>query len=404
MLTSTTGPFVISGNTNPQQLTNSDGGPNIDYQGNALLDSRFVEAIDQASSAGGIPCWYSPQTIESWNFVPTVGANANIAAAQAATNGGFFTLASANASGVAVNIPLCPITVALQPTAAVVKVLALDFGNALGTTTTAAATNQTITLTGPVSGAAVQRYFRPGQFIIVPGAGVAGAVLITKVVATNIAASFGYALAASGTITVATGASTVVTAQAIGTADPLYGVSAYPRVTAGVSWMLDATQCASRTVTVTASGAASGSVLVSGYDVYGQPMSESITIAGTATTTTSKKAFKYISSAQAIGAGVTTGTLSIGTSNTFGFNMRSDYWEYLTVYAAGVQVSASTGYTAADQTSPATTTTGDVRGTYTVQTAPNGANRYVVFHGQPAFNAYSASNLDPRSFVGVAQA
>lgn len=402
MRTSLDGPTVLYGNANPLQIENSDAGPNIDYQGQALLDSRFANAAIQAPTAGPIPSLYVLNAVEALNAVPVALGAAKIAAAQALTNGGFLTLAVASA-GFSPVVPLVPFGTALQPTAVPVNVAAIDFGFALGTTTTGAA-NTTITLTGPGTAATVaQRYFKPGQRLLIPGAGVAGAPLFTTVLATPTAAAPGQVVTAGATILVSVGASTVVTGSAIGSADPLYGISAYPYVIAGAAALLDPAQAIARAVSVTASGASSGSILVRGYDVYGQSMSESITIVGTGVAS-GKKAFKYISSIQAIGAGVTTGTHSIGTLDIFGIALRADFFEFVEFWANGTLVTANTGYVAPDLTSPATTTTGDVRGTYAVQTASDGTKRYVFFVNPEITQAARATNIDPRTFFGVTQA
>lgn len=406
MRTALSGPIILYGNDNPQQISDTDAGPNIDYQGNALIDSRYVSAAVAAPTAGGINSWFIPSLVEDLVGIPRALGGANIAAAQAATNGGFFTLASANAAGIAVNVPFIPQGSPITPgSTAQVNVLALDFGMALCTTTTAAATAKTVTITGPVSAAYALRFFYPGQRLIIPGAGASSTLpLFCTVLATPTAAAAGSVVSAAGTVTVDTAAGTVVTASAVGTADRLYGIVASPVIAAGAANIYDPAQLVARTLSVTASGGASGSVLVRGYDIYGQAMSESITIVGSGVSTTQKKAFKYISSAQAIGAGVTTGTLSIGTTDVFGFGIRSDLFEYTDIYYNGALITASTGWLAADITSPATTTTGDVRGTYAVQSASDGTKKLIVFQVPAAAQACKSTNIDNRLLAGVVQA
>jgi len=405
MRTSYQGPIVLYGSDNPLQVDNTDAGPNIDYQGNALIDSRYVSAATAAPSSGGVNAWFVPNITENLVGIPRALGAANIAAAQAATNGGFFTLASANTAGIAVNVPFIPQGNGITPgSTAQVNVLALDFGMALCTTTTGAAA-ATVTITGPVSAAYALRFFYPGQRLIIPGAGATSTTpLFTTVLATPTAAAAGSVVSAAGTITVSSPALTVVTASAVGSADRLYGIVASPVIAAGAANVYDPAQLVSRTLSVTASGAATGSVLVRGFDIYGQAMSESITIVGTGISTTQKKAFKYISSAQAIGAGVTTGTLSIGTTDVFGLPLRSDLFEYTDLYYNGVLITAATGWTTADITSPATTTTGDVRGTYAVQSASDGTKKLIVFQVPVAAQATKATNIDARLLVGVVQA
>lgn len=130
---------------------------------------------------------------------------------------------------------------------------------------------------------------------------------------------------------------------------------------------------------VTISGAATTVVAttltVSGYDDYEQPMSQVLTgPTGTAAVTTTK-AFRYVSSVAA--STNTVSNISIGTSDTIGLPVRADAFEYVTVKYNSALVTSSAGFTAA-VTSTATTTSGDVRGTYALQTASNGSRRLVI--------------------------
>jgi hypothetical protein len=85
--------------------------------------------------------------------------------------------------------------------------------------------------------------------------------------------------------------------------------------------------------------------------------------------------------------------------------IRTDEFEYCTLFVNGTYVSASTGLTFADQTPVATSTTGDVRGTYAMQTAPNGTtNRVVYFYQKPIATAKVSTNIDFRGYVGVTNA
>jgi hypothetical protein len=418
MRTSLDGPVILYGNDNPQQVSNTDAGPNVDYQSNAILDSRFASlaSADGATSNGGVLCWHNPVEVEALSAIPQTLSTTLVAAAQAPTIGGFFTLASANAPGVAVNIPLVPFGVAIQSAAIPIPVVALDFGFAIGTTTIAAATATTVTITGPTPGGYTgtatygSRFFYPGQRILIPGAGnlSGSATLSTVVLATDRYAAPGIALAATGTITIANPALAVATNVGIGTADQEYGVAVKPVVKAGAARVYDPAQLLSRVLTVTASGASTGSVTIRGYDIYEQPMSNTITIAGTATAT-GTKAFKYVSSVQFNLGGTLTGTLAIGTSATIGLPTRTDMFEYQGLFVNNVQIvgvagTVPTGLVYADQTPVATATTGDVRGTYTMQTVPNGVVRIVYFHQPPIAAAKVSSNIDFRGIVGVAQA
>jgi hypothetical protein len=157
-----------------------------------------------------------------------------------------------------------------------------------------------------------------------------------------------------------------------------------------------------RAVSVTATTVGTSPVFtVAGYDIYGYPMTEALT-ATASSTVNGKKAFKYITSVTPSAAD-STNTYSIGTTDIIGLPIRSDnFGDILVNYSASLDpalVTANTGYTAAVKTL-ATTTTGDVRGTYTLQTAAStGANRLFVRQNPAAYNVGSIVGL-----YGVTQA
>lgn len=115
---------------------------------------------------------------------------------------------------------------------------------------------------------------------------------------------------------------------------------------------------------------AGGTFTVRGYDVYGYPMSETITAAAGAGTNNGKKAFKFVTS---ITPNFTDAhNYSVGTTDIFGLPMRTTKFHEVLLWWNNALITASTGWTVADTTSPATATTGDVRGTYAVQSASDG--------------------------------
>jgi hypothetical protein len=163
-----------------------------------------------------------------------------------------------------------------------------------------------------------------------------------------------------------------------------------------------------RAVSITTSVATVGTTnvfTVAGYDIYGYPMSEAISVPSTSvsgTTVNGKKAFKFITSVTPSVTDATT-SYSIGTTNIIGLPLRSDFFgDSLFVYPGTGStnvVTSVTGYTAA-VTTLATTTTGDVRGTYALQTAAStGTNRLIVRQSPALYNISSATGL-----FGVTQA
>lgn len=115
------------------------------------------------------------------------------------------------------------------------------------------------------------------------------------------------------------------------------------------------------------------SFTINGYDDYQQAMTQTLTGPGSAATVTTTKAFRYITSITC--SGNTTSNITVGTSDVLGLPVRADAFEYLTVHYNSGLITLQTGFTAA-VTSTATATTGDVRGTYALQTASNGVRRF----------------------------
>jgi hypothetical protein len=184
-----------------------------------------------------------------------------------------------------------------------------------------------------------------------------------------------------GTYTVAgddTASSTTMTAQATGGFTAL----AQPFGQSNSVYLWNPQALVARAVSIVpVSNTSTAQVIftVSGYDIYGVPMSEAITVptsTTTATTTNGKKAFKYIAS---VTPNVTNAiTYSVGTTDIYGFPLRSDFFSDVAINYNAAAVTASTGYVAAVTTSPATTTTGDVRGTYALQSAADASKRLAI--------------------------
>lgn len=139
-----------------------------------------------------------------------------------------------------------------------------------------------------------------------------------------------------------------------------------------------------RAVSITGiSGTAAGILTVVGYDYTGQKMSEAITFAGDAITAEGKKAFHQILSASFSAASVE--TISVGTTDIFGVPVRITDKGYMATVKWDDALSQNAGtLVKADQTDPATTTTGDVRGTYLPTTGADGVRRLISLIALPA--------------------
>ena len=114
---------------------------------------------------------------------------------------------------------------------------------------------------------------------------------------------------------------------------------------------------------------------VSGYDYYGQAMSEVITVAVAGTAVNGKKAFWQISGVTI--AGSATACL-VGTTEILGLPVRVTNVAYVGSVKSNSTLAQDAGTFVAADTATATTTTGDVRGTYAPATAADGICRTVM--------------------------
>lgn len=388
------GPVIVSGPINPVQNMDPGVGPSLAFQGGHLLDVRQVGGLEAGPALPGYKAygmWCSPYVtmVDAVPITKTVGL---IAAAQATTNGTAMTLAATQAAGRAINLPLIPFGSAYASANKVTPGVCLDAGFTTGTTN-----GTTAVLSSLPSGA--WKFFKKGQRIWIAGANSATSPFFTTVAATP--------AAGATSITLSDIPPAAVTGGQVGNADP-WGVNvAWPYAMyspASDVAMADPTQMLGRAVSISGNaGSLAGNFTVVGYDVWGQPQSEVIAFAGGAATTNGKKAFKWITS-------VTPNTtdaghlLSVDTTDIFGFTMRSDFWEYANIYWNGAFITASTGWVVADATDPATTSTGDTRGTYAVQSASDGVKRLAIFASIPMYNMINADNLSYKTLFGVTPA
>jgi hypothetical protein len=145
-----------------------------------------------------------------------------------------------------------------------------------------------------------------------------------------------------------------------------------------------------------------GSFSVAGRDMYGYKMTE--TIAAGATSLVGKKAFKYISSITNTTTPTSTG-VSIGFGDVYGFPLATPYTGFnaqvqvlATSFSSAVIVALSSANTIlASTVATQTSTTPDVRGTYSSTTASNGTVRMqmVVTPSASAIAAITSTNVAP---------
>lgn len=164
----------------------------------------------------------------------------------------------------------------------------------------------------------------------------------------------------------------------------------------GVS-MYDPRTMSARTILFTSAGDDHlATVAVVGVDMYGYTIHETVTLTN-ATTVATKKCYKAVISFTPAGT-LSGSNLSAGTADTYEFGLAAYEFQFVQIYWNATLISASTGYTAPVTTSPATATTGDVRGTYGVQSASDGTKKLQIFVRPQAWNLSSTGLFGPVQF------
>ena len=159
-----------------------------------------------------------------------------------------------------------------------------------------------------------------------------------------------------------------------------------------------------RCVTITSGGNDLGiTFLVTGYDGYGNILTSRVTGTNGGTATTLKT---FISVIGVVTSGSTASTVTVGTADTFAAPVRVVDKGYVSVVSWANVLGFDTGtFTVADQTSPATSLTGDTQGTYAPSSASNGSRRLVIeillSAAQVAAGPSAAASL---AILGTAQA
>ena len=426
------GPSISTGNLNTSVIADSDCGPDLSFQGTGIVDPRY--SFDITGKPGkpirgfGAPIDFAlldgaPQAPTAAGIVAaaTVAVTTAVVAANAAGLGNGFISANLTLLGqtvpgsgnLAQNVKILPFGLSPIQANLVTVPLTLEFGYAFGSTiATTVAASPTLTL----ATAANAKYFYVGQPLIVAGAGNAGGTtpLITSVLSVSLSA---------GTVTMVDNAlATLASGTQVGTGDPGGLGYAFPYQKAGIDQLWDPVQGFARVLRVvnTNAGDTGYSLIVRGYDTAMVPMTETIAVSANATAY-GKKTWKYITQMNLwrSSSTTTTGNISVGTGDTFGLNIRSDAFEYTTIYwaqqgATAAPGSAGNGWVAADDTIPATGTTGDVRGTVQVSAAgagsntyaggaPNGSRRLVALNQLSLVDASTSTNLNYANMLGVAQ-
>jgi hypothetical protein len=180
------------------------------------------------------------------------------------------------------------------------------------------------------------------------------------------------------TVPLAKGAANIAAASAYTSAITLTagtGVTSVILANGSTALQLDVPRAVA--VTIGAGTITNRNVTITGFDYYGQQMSEVIATGTTQSTAVNgKKAFFQITSATVSGA--VGATISLGTTDILGAPVRITNAGYIARSGWDNTLADDAGTFVAAVTTTATTTTGDVRGTYVPSSAPDGAKRLVM--------------------------
>ena len=387
-ITAFSGPVIGFGQNPVGSEYNPDLGPSLFWGGAGLMDPRLAYAYQPGKSrSSGTFGWLGFDNITTISAVPyTKAAGAIVASAN--PTGATLTLVSANSAttGVYITPSITRADTGQIDTNGGAGLVALD----AYASCTASFSNGVMTITAnsamPIT---------PGMVVLTTGGTVSQGTAAGTVITQQLTAGTG-GLGVAGTyqtnsnLTATSGTVTLALANPTQCAVP-FGQPFNVRL-----W--NPMAVIGRAVAITAAASATyATATVSGYDVYGFPLVEAITISA-GSQVAGKKAFKYIKSVVLSGGTAdTTHAYSVDTTDVFGLPLRSDSFGDILINSATsltavTLITAATSYLPADRT-VATTTTGDVRGTYAGFTSSTGANKLIIRQSPQAFNIGSIAGL-----------
>ena len=365
-ITAVSGPLVAFGQATSDDY-NPEAGPSLFFGGIGILEQRDVAAYNPGQNFGAlISGWLGTTGVLTTSFVPSALAANNIAASSAPVSGTAVALVSSTAAGITIGATVVSRTTGLTVTG----LLLID-------SLTASSASSTIAGNVFTTGGSVTGTFTTGS--VLTGTGVtAGTVIIAPI--TGIAGGVGtYLINIPQTVT-----STTISGNT-GT----LGVPRVPFGSAGTIQLYNPLTWLARNVRITTAAGDTAVYTVVGFDPYGFPQTEAITANG-ASTVSGKKAFKYIQSVTPVG---TVGaTITVGTGDVYGFGLLSSNFQDVLISWNATAITASTGYLPGIATT-ATSTTGDVRGTYAVQSASDGTKQLVIRQSPLVTNVGTVAGL-----------
>ena len=381
--TAFSGPLLVFGQnpTQPADYNPDIGGSSLFYAGTGILDPRIPFTFFPGESQAAVDYgWLGVDNITTLSAVPYTASSAAIVASANPTSA---TLALVTSSSSTTGVYYNNTNFVRSDTGATDTVLALDAYASV----TGSFSNGVLTITASSN----QMPIGPGMVVISTSGTVSqGTALGTQVVA-QLTTTGTYSTVSQGTTgTYQTNGNLTATSGTVVLAYQNVQQCAVPnnaQTPSQGNWSPQA--LLGRAVSVTAaSGATYTTASVNGYDIYGYPMTENITITA-GSTVNGKKAFKYIKSVVLSGGTAdTTHAYSVGTADVFGLPLRSDTFGDIIVNNASslvamTLITAATNYLPSDRTTPSATTA-DVRGTFAA-TSSSGANKLIVRQSPQAY-------------------
>ena len=381
--TAFSGPLIVFGQnpTQPADYNPDIGGSSLFYAGTGILDPRLPFTFLPGESQSAVDYgWLGVDNITTLSAVPYTASSTAIVASANPTSA---TLALVTSSSSTTGVYYNNTNFVRSDTGATDTVLALDAYASV----TGSFSNGVLTITASSN----QMPIGPSMVVISTSGTVSqGTALGTQVVA-QLTTTGTYSTVSQGTTgTYQTNGNLTATSGTVVLAYQNVQQCAVPnnaQTPSQGNWSPQA--LLGRAVSVTAaSGATYTTASVNGYDIYGYPMTENITITA-GSTVNGKKAFKYIKSVVLSGGTAdTTHAYSVGTADVFGLPLRSDTFGDIIVnnassLVATTLITAATNYLPSDRTTPSATTA-DVRGTFAA-TSSSGANKLIVRQSPQAY-------------------
>ncbi len=392
-------------------------GPSLLYQGAGFPDIRSAPFAKDGFRPGQQPAFLYRADVLVLDNIPQARSSTVIAAGQIVTTAIGVSLVTAqvagvaSAAGIAIGVPIIP----LGTTVATFANMALDFGFATGTTvansTTVAVVDNAI--------------FRLGQWIVIGGVGNAAASR------SHIAQVMAIATTNVTTINISPAAVTAISHAPIGQAN-LWGSALLPSATqfgpsaptanahafggaleAGLARAYNPREMLTRNISVQGVTAIQNaySAVVSGWDVWGQPMTEVLSAI------TGQTAFMYISHITSGTTVANSQTVAFGIGDVVGLPIRADYWEEVYASWNGVAMANFSGFLPGLTGTTVANSTTDVRGTLQLSTsiitgglatamsviASNGTGRIAVTIGMPPMQEIIATPINQLPKFGQTQ-